>query len=286
MASPQIEHGHIDIANTIADKLCGYRIPGQQWQIIWVVLRKTWGWLEDPNNSEGPKKKLDRIALSQFQDLTGIDRRKCHALLKKLVKSNVLIRIDPKKGDRSEVSYGFQKDFDRWLLSPKRMTTVTHKDDGLSPKRTPTKETIQKKRTIRSKLHFEPDSEPYKLLKLLMDLILERRPNFKKPNLQTWAKDIDKMIRLDKRDPKEIEKVIRWCQADEGKPGSDFSWQDNILSTGKLRKQYDQLAFKMAKGGKEAEEGPTITHCAKCGRTDWISLNDRGQCEVCEKTLF
>ena len=44
MASPQREEGHIDIANEIVDQLCRYRIPGQEWQIIWATLRKTWGW--------------------------------------------------------------------------------------------------------------------------------------------------------------------------------------------------------------------------------------------------
>ena len=55
MASPQVENGHIDIANTIADKLCSYRLSGQEWQIIWVILRKTWGWLLDPNQKNGLK---------------------------------------------------------------------------------------------------------------------------------------------------------------------------------------------------------------------------------------
>ena len=45
------------------------------------------------------------------------------------------------------------------------------------------------------------------------------------------------MIRLDNRDPVEIEKVILWCQ-------EDTFWQNNILSTKKLRFQFDQLVFK------------------------------------------
>ncbi|HDO36665.1 MAG TPA: hypothetical protein ENH07_10295 [Nitrospirae bacterium] len=147
LASPQKEDGHIDIANTIADKLCFYRLSGQEWQILWVVLRKTWGW----------HKKHDRIALSQFEALTGIDRRKCHTLLQKLVKKRVLVRLVTQKGDRMEISYGFQKDFDKWKLSPKKVT-VTQMEDNLSPKwrtelspkevntkETITKETIQKK---------------------------------------------------------------------------------------------------------------------------------------------
>ena len=44
------------------------------------------------------------------------------------------------------------------------------------------------------------------------------------------------MIRIDKRTPDKIREVIDWCQAD------DF-WCKNILSTNKLRKQYDKLVI-------------------------------------------
>jgi len=128
MASPQIENGHIDIANAIADKLCSYRLSGQEWQIIWVILRKTWGWLKSPKKKNGLKKKMDRIALSQFEKMTGIDRRKCHLLLKKLIKKQVIKKSVTQKGDRFVITYGFQKNFDLWKVSPKKVT-VTQKGD-------------------------------------------------------------------------------------------------------------------------------------------------------------
>ena len=67
---------------------------------------------------------------------------------------------------------------------------------------------------------------------------LIRNGNFKKPDIQKWALHIDRMIRIDNRPPCGIMNVICWCQND------DF-WQNNILSTLKLRKQYDQLQMKM-----------------------------------------
>lgn len=87
---------------------------------------------------------------------------------------------------------------------------------------------------------YSPNSIEFRLADLLLTKILDINPNFKKPNLQKWAVHIDRMIRLDKREPPEIAKVIEWCQQD------DF-WQDNILSTRKLRMQYDQLVMKMNK---------------------------------------
>lgn len=95
---------------------------------------------------------------------------------------------------------------------------------------------------------FSENSVEFSLAKLLYDLIKERHPKFKKPNLQKWASFVDKMIRIDKRAPAEIETVIRWCQ------GDDF-WQNNILSTSKLRKQYDQLFLKMPKNTQGENQG-------------------------------
>lgn len=85
---------------------------------------------------------------------------------------------------------------------------------------------------------YLPDSVEYRAAKYLFEKILSRNPDYKHPNLQAWAKHVDYMIRLDNRKPTEIAKVIDWCQADS-------FWQNNILSTKKLRDQYDQLALKM-----------------------------------------
>ena len=78
------------------------------------------------------------------------------------------------------------------------------------------------------KKDFSSDSVEYGLAEFLFNQIRLRKDDYKKPNLQTWAKHIDYLIRLDKRDPDRIKEVIEWCQRDE-------FWQDNILSTIKLR---------------------------------------------------
>ncbi|HLA04549.1 MAG TPA: hypothetical protein VJZ16_01070 [Syntrophales bacterium] len=98
--------------------------------------------------------------------------------------------------------------------------------------------------TITHKI-FLSDSIEVRLADLLLEKILIRNPNHKKPNLQTWAKDIDLMIRLDKRTPEDIRRIIEWCQA-------DTFWQSNILSTAKLRKQFDQLWLKMGEVQKSS----------------------------------
>lgn len=78
----------------------------------------------------------------------------------------------------------------------------------------------------------------FQLSRKLLELILKRRSEFKKPNLEKWSKQVELMIRIDKRNPMEIGRVIEWCQ-------SNSFWQNNVLSMGTLRKQFDKLALQM-----------------------------------------
>jgi len=127
--------------------------------------------------------------------------------------------------------------------------TVTQKGNGVSPKKA-TKVSPKKAHTIdtlketSTKEIFMSDSIEYRLAKYLFKHIQKNNPNHKDPNLQTWAKSIDLMLRIDNRDFEEIKKVIKWCQV-------DGFWHKNILSTSKLREQYDRLILEM----KDKEQG-------------------------------
>lgn len=101
-------------------------------------------------------------------------------------------------------------------------------------------ESTQKKRKERKvkETIYQSDSDEIRLSELLLSCMKKNNPNCKDPSMQSWAKNIDLMIRIDRRDPKEIERIINWCQDDE-------FWKSNILSTGKLRDKYDQLYIKM-----------------------------------------
>lgn len=85
---------------------------------------------------------------------------------------------------------------------------------------------------------YSPNSDEFRLAELLFSEIRKRKLDHKKPDLEKWAKQIDLMIRRENRKPAHIREVILWCQSD------DF-WQNNILSTAKLRKQFDQLELRM-----------------------------------------
>jgi len=101
-----------------------------------------------------------------------------------------------------------------------------------------------------SKIKFDESTTQYQLALLLRKLILENLPNARVPKetpqgLNNWADAIDKLIRIDKKDPAEVREVITWCQRDE-------FWKANIRSGGKLREKYDTLVLQMRrdKGGR------------------------------------
>jgi predicted Fe-S protein YdhL (DUF1289 family) len=99
---------------------------------------------------------------------------------------------------------------------------------------------------------FLSDSDEFRLAELLFELIRQRNPEHKAPDLQAWARHIDLMIRVDGRAPERIEQVMRWA-------AKDSFWSKNILSTAKLREKFDALAMKMGGTSKPLRD---ISHLA------------------------
>jgi hypothetical protein len=94
--------------------------------------------------------------------------------------------------------------------------------------------------------HYVEGSDELRLSTLLLEEIRKNKPNYREPNLQAWAKEIDLILRRDNRSPEAIERVIRWAQSDHGDgTGRWKGWASNILSPGKLREKFDELEIKM-----------------------------------------
>lgn len=253
MASPQTEDGYTRIANELLEALARIRVPGEARQVLDVILRKTYGF----------GKKEDAISLSQFVLATGILKPNVCASLNQLKKMNLIIQKD---NDVANI-YCINKDYTSWRPLSKKITVLSKKitigennqhnqglegDSLIIQKDNGQKNVIQKDNASLSKRIptidnttkeiFLSDSDEVRLSELLLSLIRQRNPGFKQPDSQKWADHVSKMLRLDERTPEDIEKVIRWCQADS-------FWQSNILSTQKLREKYDALYMKMNAGG-------------------------------------
>ena len=142
MANPQIEDGHVDLANEIIEALAKIRISGEEMQCLWVILRKTYGW----------HKKEDKISLSQFAQMTGLKRQNVLRAINKLSSKKIIGVI---KNDDSQINiYNINKNFDVWKPLSKKITGVINIDNQVSSKKIHTKETITKE-TIQKKIYGE-----------------------------------------------------------------------------------------------------------------------------------
>lgn len=139
MASPQKENGFTPIANEILEMLVNACLLGSEYQVVFFVLRKTYGW----------KKKHDIISLTQFEKGTGLSRPTIVKTLKNVLIKNLLVKASL---PYNKYAFSFNKNYETWVVKApllvkskgiysKDALTETSKD-ALTHKRK--KETIQK----------------------------------------------------------------------------------------------------------------------------------------------
>jgi phage replication O-like protein O len=185
MASPQKENGYTPIAHTILEQLSKRVISPDEWRILMIIFRKTYGW----------DKKEDCISHTQFSEMSGIPRNHVPRVLKKLLARNIIYRVSPNQGtgvphsrDTYIIKYGFQKNFDKWVgwVSPKRVSPnqdkgVPQSGPKVSPKRGHTKD-ITTKETITKEINH--------CVKTFIDFYFEEfKTRFGKPPIIEGGKD-------------------------------------------------------------------------------------------------
>lgn len=224
----------VRIPTGIFEKLMAIRISGEARQCLDFIIRKTYGW----------GKPSDRISLSQFAEATGIPKPEVIRALKKLQAMNIV----GKKANDLGVFYSVNEKTDSWKplakkqILAKKPTSVGKKANTSLAKKphtidTNTKETIQKKVSPL----FSEDSIEFKCANGFFRILQAENPKMRPPNLQHWAADFDKMLRIDKRTTEEMKEMIRFARGDP-------FWQKNILSPEKLRKHWDTLFHQMNAG--------------------------------------
>jgi len=133
--NPQLKNGYLRIANEIVDKLCSYRLSGEEWMVLLTILRKTYGY----------QKKEDVISLSQFFKATGLAKPSICRAINKLVKKKVI----SKKATGDSYSYCFNKIFTTWepLTKKRPISSIVNdhlqKSDTLLTKKRPQKKYIK-----------------------------------------------------------------------------------------------------------------------------------------------
>ena len=274
MANPQVEEGYTRIANEIMDALCRCHPGGSEGQVLWAIIRKTYGW----------NKQADKISISQLCDMTDLARRTVIYALQNLEAKN-MITIKRRENETNLIA--FNKDYDKWVVQEMdgsarksrsyRATIekqkVNYKKRGvvqeiggsarnaqgvvqengfdrrfLAPTKDNTKDNITKDNNI---IVVNPDA--LRLAEILFSEIIKENPKSrllnqnsvkKQKTIAGWAKDIEKLIRLDKQEPSTVEEVILFATHDN-------FWGANILSGKKLRDKWDTLTKQMIEKQKE-----------------------------------
>jgi phage replication O-like protein O len=116
VASPQPDK-FTKISNELIENgFCRKRIPGESWQVLWAIIRLTYGY----------GKKMETISQQAISDMTGLKRQNVNRALKYLTRCKTVI-----KDDDSYVSkYGLNKNYEEWKLESKAMTETVINNNG------------------------------------------------------------------------------------------------------------------------------------------------------------
>lgn len=227
------ENGFVPIRRGIYEHLKEGRITGQELMVYLLLHLKA-------DHRTGICYKISGPAIA---GLLRISQRQANRLLARLEKKGYIKRLD----HRGQVPY-YPVVINKFLTSngllidapnTKSLNEIACRKGEGRPLRVFQLSCIQEY-IQEDNNKFPQNSDEFRLSELLFKEIKNRKSDFKRPNLQRWCEYIDLMIRIDHRTPERIAEVIRWCQADK-------FWQNNILSTAKLRNQFDQLELKMGK---------------------------------------
>ena len=194
MASPQTEDGYTRIANELLQALAFVNISGAEMQAFLVVLRKTYGF----------NKKEDAISLSQFCLATGMKKPNVCRALSKLIKKNMIIRIDNKPPTR----YRIQKDYTKWtplskqIMLSKQIKSFIQIDNKSLSKQIPTKE-INTKETITKEKDPLPEWIPQEEFEEYRKMRIRNKKPMTDRAVELAVKKLEK-LKAAGHDPKEV----------------------------------------------------------------------------------
>jgi hypothetical protein len=198
---------------------------------------------------------------NKIVEATGLNRSKIERLLKVLENEHQIEQQTFTKYRIISITnwckYQIDEQQSEQQVSNKRATSE-HKQEGKEGKE-------GKEKTLKTS-----SPESLHLSGLLATLILENNPDNiqlgngkREATVNRWAKDIDKLLKLDGRSESEVEETIRWCQ-------KDSFWSANILSGKTLREKWDKLRAKM-----KTNPGNALSIQASRGAANVLSMIER-----------
>lgn len=233
---PDLEKGFIRIAtgkkdNDVVTALVKANLIGTEYQLILVILRKTWGF----------GKKKDWISLTQFENITGKSRPMIWKTLEKLGNKRIIV----KKSSRGKLAiYQFNKDFKSWKLGNsstivlQNYSTVVNQL-GNSSKPNYTTAVNPQKKLLQKKLYKRNSDSRNHLVELVLKefknlighLPTDHKPRFEAYNLvrrlNSFLKDIKKEVN-EENSKKAITAYFNWV--------SKQSWAEKVQTLSIIRR--------------------------------------------------
>ena len=101
-----LEDGYTRLADALLDELMQtkYKLSGREYAVLLVVMRKTFGF----------GKSSDWIALSQFEQSTGIEKSNCRKVILSLVEKKILTR----QANGNDQHLGINTNVSDWVCTP------------------------------------------------------------------------------------------------------------------------------------------------------------------------
>jgi len=217
--------------------------PEQKAILITILLdvnrkEKEWEWRGERFKAS-PGQTI--TSLEKLAHKAGVSIQNVRTALKRFEKLEFLTNESTKTGRLiTVINWGvYQAKSDDPNIAPNKDLT----DSQQTPNKdlTPNK---KDKKDKKDKNIFSPDGIEYRLSNYLFQHMKRNNPTCKEPDFQKWCKQMDYILRIDKRDSTEVKTIIEFCQ-------KDSFWKTNILSVSKLREKYDQLNVKRLESRKD-----------------------------------
>lgn len=147
MANPQPDN-FTRVSNELAEAFAKQRLSGQEWQVLWAILRNTYGW----------NRKEHEMSFSYIAKAVGILEPNVARIIKSLLSKKIIRVIKNDKGYPNK--YALNKDYEQWrgVIKNDKGKGVIKNDKGGLSKMTRTglsKMINNKERTNKEKINKE-----------------------------------------------------------------------------------------------------------------------------------
>lgn len=276
MSQQMFEGGFTRVSNALLEAIMHYPASGLKKDILLFLIRYTYGY----------QRNTVEVTLKEISENLKRPKSKVGAALRELIRGKIIEVVRNYDAARKARILSLNTASEQWNLTEiqpgnrqctKRSTVYqkgfssgyqkVHSTGYLlvhsNPAQTPVnkgRNAAPKKSLKKEKKKYNMNSVEFSLSFLLFSLLKERRENFRQPDMQQWCTHIDRLIRIDKQSPEEIERVIKWSQ-------KHIFWQSKTISTEKLRKHYLSLAMQMdSEAEKNNSVGKNKSHVSESDR--------------------